>query len=111
MKKLKFNRSTFNQQVYEITKLIPKGRVTTYGAIARAIEQTNRSRMVGQALQQCPADIPAHRVVNRSGILTGKLFFGGNRMQELLEEEGVKVEEDRVIDFKKLVWEPLEELE
>lgn len=111
MKKLKFDRSTFNQQVYEITKLVPKGRVTTYGAIARAIEQTNRARMVGQALHICPAGVPAHRVVNRSGILTGKLFFGGNRMQELLEGEGIKVEDDKVIDFKQLLWEPLEEIE
>jgi methylated-DNA-protein-cysteine methyltransferase-like protein len=110
MKKIKFDRSTFNEQVYEITKLIPKGRVSTYGAIARAIEQTNRARMVGQALHICPTGVPAHRVVNRSGVLTGKLFFGGNRMQELLEGDGVEVVDDRVVDFKKLFWEPLEEL-
>lgn len=110
MKKPKFDRPTFNEEVYAITRLIPKGRVSTYGAIAAAIEQTNRARMVGQALHICPAGTPAHRVVNRSGILTGKLFFGGNRMQELLEGEGVEVQDDRVVDFKNLFWSPLEEL-
>ena len=107
---MKYNKDEFYAQVYAITRLIPKGRVSTYGAIAAAVEQGNRARMVGQALNQSPANVPAHRVVNRSGILSGKLFFGGNRMQELLESEGVVVEEDKVVKFKELLWLPLEEL-
>jgi methylated-DNA-protein-cysteine methyltransferase-like protein len=110
MKEITFNKDQFYQNIYAITRLIPKGRVSTYGAIAEAIEQKNRARMVGQALNSCPADVPAHRVVNRSGVLSGKLFFGGNRMQELLESEGVMVQEDKVVNFKKVLWNPLEEL-
>ncbi len=110
MKKIKFDRTDFYQAVYAITKLIPLGRVSTYGAIAAAIEQRNRARMVGQALSLCPADVPAHRVVNRVGLLSAKLQFGGNRMQELLVSEGLIVTEDKVMDFKNKFWNPLEEL-
>lgn len=105
-----FDKELFAQQVYEITRLIPKGRVTSYGAIAEALEEKRRVRMVGWALTQCPDDVPAHRVVNRNGVLTGRAFFGGNRMQELLKEDGVDVLENKVKDFKKIVWFPLLEL-
>ncbi len=111
MKNLPFDKETFAEQVYAIVRLVPKGRVTTYGAIAAAIEQRNRSRMVGQALSRCPDDVPAHRVVNSSGRLSAKLIFGGNRMQELLEGEGGAVVDDKVVDFKLLLWQPLLELE
>lgn len=110
MKKIKFNKDSFYQHVYAIVRLIPKGKVSTYGAIAEAIEQKNRARMVGQALSICPDDVPAHRVVNRSGVLSAKLLFGANRMQELLEGESVLVIEDKVVDFKNKFWRPLEEL-
>ena len=104
----------FFQQVYEVTRLIPKGRVTTYGAIARYLGSPQSSRMVGWALNNChslPDFIPAHRVINRNGLLTGKIHFDGPTvMQQLLENEGIKVEDDQVIDFDKLFWDPAKEL-
>lgn len=106
-----FNKLQFAEQVFEITRLIPKGRVTSYGAIAEALEQKNRVRMVGWALNQCPEGVPAHRVVNRSGVLTGRMFFGGNRMQELLQSEGVMVDGNRVANFKKVFWNPITDME
>lgn len=105
-----FDKILFAQQVFEITRLIPAGRVSTYGAIAEALEQKRRVRMVGWALNQCPEDVPAHRVVNSTGVLTGRMFFGGTRMQELLQSEGVKVNGNRVADFKKVFWNPLLEI-
>jgi methylated-DNA-protein-cysteine methyltransferase related protein len=104
----------FFEQVYEVTQLIPYGRVTSYGAIARYLGATRSSRMVGWALNNChnlPNFIPAHRVVNRNGLLSGKIHFGGqNVMQQLLESEGIKVEDDQVVDFEKLFWDPNNEL-
>jgi methylated-DNA-protein-cysteine methyltransferase related protein len=104
----------FFEQVYSITRTIPYGRVTTYGAIARCIGSPGASRMVGWALNSChvrPEFIPAHRVVNRNGVLTGKHHFRHpDMMQELLENEGVKVEKDTVIDFKELFWDPYSNL-
>ena len=100
----------FFQQVYEVVKLIPPGRVTSYGAIARYLGATRSARMVGWAMNTChtqPDYIPAHRVVNRNGLLTGKHFFGGeNVMQELLESEGIVVEDDQIMNFKERFWDP-----
>jgi len=96
--------------VYEVTKLVPHGRVTSYGAIARYIGAPGASRMVGWAMNNCHTydeTIPAHRVVNRIGLLTGKHHFRhADLMQQLLESEGIKVENDKIIDFKELFWDP-----
>ena len=101
----------FFSQVYEVTKLIPHGRVTSYGAIAKYLGSPQSSRMVGWALNNCHSMkefIPAHRVVNRNGLLSGKHHFGGPTvMQQLLENEGVKVKNDQVVNFKKLFWDPM----
>lgn len=97
--------------IYDVVRLIPNGRVTSYGAIAKYLG-SGGARMVGWAMNASHGelDVPAHRVVNRNGVLTGKHHFGGNRMQELLESEGIKVKKDQVVDFKKLFWNPSEEL-
>ncbi len=100
----------FFQDVYAIVRLIPKGRVSTYGAIANALAKFGAARQVGYALNNCPGDVPAHRVLNRKGVLSGKHFFGGERMKELLELEGLKVENDAVVDFEKYFWDPAIEL-
>ena len=110
---LKENKdSLLEHAVYEIVKSIPKGRVTCYGAIAKAIGYPNYSRMVGRIMGKCDSpDIPAHRVVNSSGILSGKEAFGSfNEMQKLLESEGVIVDKDRIKNFRTLFWNPLKEL-
>ena len=103
----------FFSRVYEVVRLIPPGRVTTYGAIARYIGSPQSSRMVGWAMNQSHAQtefVPAHRVVNRNGLLTGKHFFGGpNIMQELLESEGAVIEYDKILNFKDIFWDPSEE--
>ena len=100
--------------IYKIVRLIPKGRVTTYGAIAEAIGMKSGARMVGYAMNNCRSErpaVPAHRVVNRNGMLTGKHHFETpDAMQALLEKEGVRVENDKVADFEKVLWEPLKEL-
>lgn len=104
----------FFQRVYEVVKLIPSGRITSYGAIARYLGVTRSSRMVGWAMNKSfsqPEIIPAHRVVNRNGLLTGKHFFGGeNTMQELLENEGIAIEEDKIINFTEQFWDPSKEI-
>lgn len=103
----------FFERVYEVVKKIPPGRVTSYGAIAKYLGAAKSARMVGWALNNSHKfeDIPAQRVVNRNGLLTGKFHFGGtSAMQQLLEAEGVKVKEDRVENFEKLFWDPLREL-
>jgi methylated-DNA-protein-cysteine methyltransferase-like protein len=119
MKKISWNRrqernKDFFARVYEIARLIPHGRVTSYGAIARCIGSPQSARMVGWAMNQAhgqPDYIPAHRVVNRTGLLSGKHHFGGPRvMQELLESEGVMIEDDRVVNFDKVFWDPCAEL-
>ncbi|MFP3833153.1 MGMT family protein [Chryseobacterium sp. SIMBA_028] len=94
----------FKQQVYEVAKLIPKGRVSTYGAIAKAVGYPNHSRHVGKAMGGCPEDVPAHRVISSSGVLSVPPF------QEKLEREGITVENLRIKNFKKLFWDPMEEL-
>ncbi|NJM14295.1 MAG: MGMT family protein [Bacteroidales bacterium] len=102
--------SDFFKRVYQVTRSIPPGRVTSYGAIAKAIGSPSAGRMVGWALNSCHLQdefVPAHRVVNRVGMLTGKHNFGTpGLMQQLLENEGVKVTEDKVMDFEALFWKP-----
>ncbi len=100
------------QDIYEVVKLIPPGRVSSYGAIAEYLGSKGGARLVGWAMNACHSqpDIPAHRVVNRNGVLTGKHHFGGNRMQELLEAEGVEVKNDQIQDFKNRYWIPKDEL-
>src|SRR5882762_1426178 len=103
----------FYDSVYDVARLIPKGRVTSYGAIASYLGTKGSSRMVGYAMQACGnanPPVPAHRVVNRQGLLTAKFHFGGERMAEMLRSEGVKVEEDQVQDFKNVFWDPSIEL-
>lgn len=98
--------------IYEVVRLIPHGRVSTYGAIAEYLGSKGGARMVGWAMNASHGDesIPAHRVVNRNGSLTGKAFFGGNRMQELLEAEGIIIKNDKIQHFKSHFWSPVEEL-
>ncbi len=104
----------FFDKVYRVTCMIPRGRVSTYGAIARFLGSARSARMVGWALNNCHSMgefIPAHRVVNRNGILTGKHHFGTpNAMKQLLENENIKVVDDKVVDFRKLLWDPCREL-
>lgn len=105
---------TFFEQVYQVTKQIPYGRVTTYGAIAKYLGTGKSARVVGWALNNSrflETFIPAHRVVNRNGMLSGKKYFGGsNIMQQLLESENVKIENDKVVEFEDLFWDPQIEL-
>lgn len=106
--------SDFYQNVFEVVRQIPAGRVTSYGAIARYLGTAGSSRMVGWAMNLSHHQeiyVPAHRVVNRNGLLTGKIHFGSpEQMQELLENEGVPVENDEVVGFKTLFWDPMIEL-
>ena len=107
------NKSSFFHDVWEVTKLIPSGRVTSYGAMANYLGLKSSARMVGWALNGVPdrEKVPAHRVLNRNGLLTGKMHFHPPElMQERLEKEGVEVKEDQVVDFKKLYWDPQIEL-
>ena len=103
-------RSDFFEKVYAVVALIPEGKVTSYGAIAKAIGAAKSSRTVGYAMNACvklDRDLPAHRVVNRNGVLTGKHHFPGqNTMQRLLEEEGLKIENDQIINFESHFWMP-----
>ncbi|GGD90354.1 MGMT family protein [Planktosalinus lacus] len=107
------NDSNFFSKVYEVVKQIPYGRVTSYGAIAKHIGAAGSARMVGWAMNASHnlPDIPAHRVVNRKGLLTGKHHFDGtNLMQQLLESEGIIVIENQIQDFEKVFWDPEKEL-
>lgn len=99
-------------EIYQVVKLIPEGRVTSYGAIAQYIGSKSGARLVGWAMNACHSrpDIPAHRVVNRNGILSGKAHFGGNRMEELLAKEGIKVVKDKIVNFTTHFWNPTTEL-
>lgn len=105
----------FFQLVYDVVRQIPKGRVTSYGAIAAALGTKSSARIVGWAMNgshKVRPKVPAHRVVNRQGLLTGKIHFDPpEQMQQLLEKEGIKVEEDQVVEFQKLFWDPVKELE
>jgi methylated-DNA-protein-cysteine methyltransferase-like protein len=105
---------SFFELVFEVTRQIPKGRVTSYGAIAAALGTKMSARMVGWAMNgagRVRPKIPAHRVVNRNGMLSGKMHFAyPEQMQELLEKEGVKIVNDKVVDFEKKFWDPAKEL-
>lgn len=97
--------------IFDIVRHVPKGRVTSYGAIARCIGTGSSARLVGWAMHAAGAypDVPAHRVVNSKGILSGKHHFGSpTKMQELLAKEGVTVKDDKVVDFGELFWDPAE---
>ena len=103
----------FFNKVYDVAKLIPFGRVTSYGAIAKYLGAAKSARMVGWAMNASHNndEIPAHRVVNRVGLLTGKNHFDGtNLMQQLLESEGVVVKENQIQNFAKIFWDPFKEL-
>jgi methylated-DNA-protein-cysteine methyltransferase related protein len=104
----------FFSRVYDVTCLIPYGRITSYGAIARYLGTGRSARMVGWALNAShtrPEFIPAHRVVNREGLLTGKYHFGNSTtMQQLLENEGIIIENDSILNFSERYWDPLKEL-
>lgn len=103
----------FFDNVYDVVRQIPKGRVNSYGAIAAYLGAKRSSRVVGYAMQVAGTanpPVPAHRVVNRQGLLTGKFHFGGDTMQQLLENEGVQVEENQVQNFKEIFWDPSIEL-
>jgi methylated-DNA-protein-cysteine methyltransferase-like protein len=107
------NNKDFFEQVYQVVKLIPKGRVTSYGAIGNYLGARKSARMVGWAMNASHAhlDIPAHRVLNRIGLLTGKSHFSSpEKMKELLVSEGIAVENDQVINFAEHFWDPSIEL-
>ena len=109
MTKLKSNNDNFFERVYTIIRQIPEGKVTSYGAIAKALGAARSARMVGWAMNASHnlEDVPAHRVVNRKGLLSGKHHFEGtNLMQQLLENEGIQVVDNQIIDFEKHFWEP-----
>lgn len=102
----------FFQRVYAVAQQIPEGRVTSYGAIAKYLGTPRSARMVGWAMNKCDLKmVPAHRVVNRKGLLTGKYHFDGtNLMQQLLENEGIEVCDNQIQDFQKHFWDPVKEL-
>lgn len=105
----------FFERVYAVTRLIPPGRVTTYGAIAAFLGSPQAARTVGWAMNAShisPGFVPAHRVVNRTGMLTGKHHFRHpSLMQELLESEGIPVADDQILDFKRYFWDPSREMQ
>jgi methylated-DNA-protein-cysteine methyltransferase-like protein len=111
---VKKSNDSFFDQVYQVVAQIPYGRVTSYGAIAEYLGTRGSARMVGWAMNASHTSVtnlPAHRVVNRNGLLTGKHYFGGpNVMKQLLESEGIKVRKDQVVRFDKLFWNPAKEL-
>lgn len=104
----------FFEKVYQVVRQVPPGRVTTYGAIARYLGSARSARMVGWAMNQCHTHqdyVPAHRVVNRKGLLSGKHFFDGpHMMQQLLENEGIRVQHDQILSFDEHFWDPATEL-
>lgn len=107
-----FEKEAFRQAVYDIVRLVPRGRVTSYGAIARAAGYPALSRMVGRIMAGCgEKGVPAHRVVNSSGRLSGSEAFGApGRMREMLEAEGVEVGNNRIRDWKRVFWNPIDEM-
>lgn len=107
------SQTDFFESVFQVVKLIPKGRVTSYGAIAAYLGAKKSSRVVGYAMNASHgiSGIPAHRVVNRNGMLTGKMHFETpDKMQELLELEGIQVENNLIVGFRDLFWDPSVEL-
>jgi methylated-DNA-protein-cysteine methyltransferase-like protein len=111
---MKNKNTSFFESVYEVVRLVPKGRVTTYGEIAAFIGSPGASRMVGWAMNAshtATPPVPAHRVVNRNGLLSGKQHFHPPELMiRLLEHEGVEVINDKVQNFNKLLWSPMKEL-
>jgi len=106
-------KEAFKQAVYDIVRLIPAGRVTSYGAIAKAVGFSNLSRLVGRVMSQCPseADIPAHRVVNSQGFLSAKDAFGtSGEMQKRLESESIVVTNHRICNWEQVFWNPIKEI-
>jgi methylated-DNA-protein-cysteine methyltransferase-like protein len=106
-------KHSFFEDVWEVVRQVPKGRVTSYGAIANFLGTKLSARMVGWAMNAAHSDatIPAQRVVNRNGMLSGKAHFGEpDRMQRLLKKDGVEVKDDKVVGFDKLFWDPAKEL-
>jgi len=107
-------KESFFDDVYEVVAQIPYGRVTSYGAVAEYLGLRGSARMVGWAMNashNSDKNVPAHRVLNRNGLLTGKHHFGGPKvMQQLLQNEGIKVKDDKVVKFDKLFWDPSAEL-
>jgi methylated-DNA-protein-cysteine methyltransferase-like protein len=98
-------KDNFFHIVYALVRQIPEGKVTTYGAIGSYLGSAKSARMVGWALNKCPNDVPAHRVVNQKGLLTGKVHFEGiTLMQQLLENEGLVIENNQIIDLEKHLW-------
>lgn len=110
----KKNKENIYDAIYDVVRAIPKGRVSSYGAVAAAIGAASGARVVGYAMNNCAGvkpKVPAHRVVNRNGLLTGKHHFTPpEQMQQLLEKEGVKIKDDQVVDFDSLFWDPMKEL-
>ncbi|MCH2033789.1 MAG: MGMT family protein [Tenacibaculum sp.] len=106
------NDQNFFERVYEVARLIPYGKVTSYGAIAKYLGAARSARMVGWAMNNSSGrEVPAHRVVNRKGILTGKHHFEGtNLMEQLLQSEGVEVVENQIQNFENIFWDPAKEL-
>ncbi len=111
-RKKKLSTDSFFDSVFQVARLIPPGRVTTYGAIAEYLGSKLSARMVGWAMNAAgtaTSPVPAHRVVNRNGMLSGKHHFATpNLMEELLRSEGISVKDDRVVEFNKLFWKPEE---
>ncbi len=103
----------FFEKVYEVARLVPYGRVTSYGAIAKYLGATKSARIVGYAMNSSGGkEVPAHRVVNRKGLLTGKHHFEGtNLMQQLLENEGIEVVDNQIQNFESVFWDPSKELQ
>lgn len=108
------NKEDIYNAIYEVVRHIPKGRVTSYGAIAAAIGLRSGARLVGYAMNlahNITPKVPAHRVVNSSGLLTGKFHFATvDRMQQLLEKEGITIKNDKVVDFQNVFWDPIKEI-
>jgi len=115
MAKEKEAKESIYDAIYDVVRAVPKGRVTSYGAVAAAIGAASGARVVGYAMNMCSGvkpKVPAHRVVNRNGLLTGKHHFSPpEKMQQLLEKEGIKVKDDKVVAFDRLFWDPMMELE
>ncbi len=110
---MKYNKENFFENVYEVVKLIPLGRVSTYGAIAKYLGITSGARMVGWAMNASHqiSEVPAHRVVNSSGLLTGRHHFNPpERMHQLLESEGIIIQNYKVQNFENVKWDPIKEL-
>ena len=114
MKQEKPVKENIYDAIYEVVRAVPKGRVTSYGAVAAAIGAASGARVVGYAMNMshgAKPKVPAHRVVNRNGLLTGKHHFSPpEKMQQLLEKEGIVVKDDKVVNFDTLFWDPMKEL-